>query len=195
MQIFRLECALIRGRCFCEAGLKITTKHVSNSLVTHERFVVLFFLPSCCINSLMSGQNGDLAGLKLHSSVMLTSPPHSHSWTNSQILACKSYIFVSLCKHNHVHDWKMTQGLVSSPPSLTFWPVRNGKKFLWLVIVSGHRPKIILSPELFDKQFAFFHNNCRNWKRLLGVLWKWMLAVEERLFSSMETWQENFKSW
>ena len=144
----------------------------------------------------MSGQNGALAGLKLHSSVMLTSPPHSHSWTNSQILAFKSYIFVSLCKHNHVHEWKMTQGLVSSPPpSLTFWPVRNGQKFLWLVIVSGHRPKIILSPELFDKQFAFFHNNCRNWKRLLGVLWKWMLAVEERLFSSMEMWQENSKSW
>ena len=61
-------CALIRGRCFCEAGLKIATKHVSNSLVTHKRFVVLFFLPSCCANSLMSGQNGDLAGLKLHSS-------------------------------------------------------------------------------------------------------------------------------
>ena len=58
-------CALIRGRCFCEAGLKITTKHVSNSLVTHERFVVLFFLPSCCVNSLMSGQTGDLVGLKL----------------------------------------------------------------------------------------------------------------------------------
>ena len=135
MQIFRLECALIRGRFLCEAGLKITTKHVSNSLVTHERFVVLFFLPSCCINSLMSGQNGDLAGLKLHSSVMLTSPPHSHSWTNSQILACKSYIFVSLCKHNHVHDWKMTQGLVSSPP---FPYILTGQKRS-KISLAGHR--------------------------------------------------------
>ena len=37
--------------------MKITTKHASNSpvtFVTHKRFVVLFFLPSCCVNSLRS---------------------------------------------------------------------------------------------------------------------------------------------
>ena len=36
--------------------MKITTKHVSNfpvTFVTHERFAVLFFLPSCCVNSLL----------------------------------------------------------------------------------------------------------------------------------------------
>ena len=48
---------------------------------------------------------------------------------------------------------------------------------------------------MFDKQSALYRNNCRDWKRLLGVLWKWMLAVEVRLFSSMEMWQENSKSW
>ena len=37
--------------------MEITTKHASNSpvtFVTHKRFVVLFFLPSCCVNSLRS---------------------------------------------------------------------------------------------------------------------------------------------
>ena len=37
--------------------VKITTKHVSNSPVTfviHKRFAVLFFLPSCCVNSLIT---------------------------------------------------------------------------------------------------------------------------------------------
>ena len=176
MQIFRLECALIRGRCFCEAGLKITTKHVSNSLVTHERFVVLFFLPSCCINSLMSGQNGDLAGLKLHSSVMLTSPPHSHSWTNSQILACKSYIFVSLCKHNHVHDWKMTQGLVSSPPPLPLhfdrsetvknffgWsscPATARKLFWALNCLTNNLPSSIITAETGSVYSEFCESGC-----------------------------------
>jgi len=36
--------------------VKITTKHASDSpvtFVTHERFAVLFFLPSCCVNSLL----------------------------------------------------------------------------------------------------------------------------------------------
>ena len=36
--------------------VKIMTRHVSNSLVmfvTHKQFAVLFFLPSCCINSLI----------------------------------------------------------------------------------------------------------------------------------------------
>ena len=36
--------------------MKITTKHVRNSLVTfvtHERSAVFFFLPSCCVNSLL----------------------------------------------------------------------------------------------------------------------------------------------
>ena len=36
--------------------MKITTKHVSNfpvTFVTHECFAVLFFLPSCCVNSLL----------------------------------------------------------------------------------------------------------------------------------------------
>ena len=39
--------------------MKITTKHVRNSLVTfvtHERSAVFFFLPSRCVNSLMSQQ-------------------------------------------------------------------------------------------------------------------------------------------
>ena len=37
-------------------SVKITTKHPSYSLVTfvtHKRFAVLFFLPSCCVNSLL----------------------------------------------------------------------------------------------------------------------------------------------
>ena len=37
--------------------MKTTTKHASNSpvtFVTHKRFVVLFFLPSCCVHSLRS---------------------------------------------------------------------------------------------------------------------------------------------
>ena len=37
--------------------MKITTKHASDSpvtFVTHKRFVVLFFLPSCCVHSLRS---------------------------------------------------------------------------------------------------------------------------------------------
>ena len=37
--------------------MKFTTKHASNSpvtFVTHKRSVVLFFLPSCCVNSLRS---------------------------------------------------------------------------------------------------------------------------------------------
>ena len=36
--------------------VKITTKHASNSpvtFITHKRFVVLFFLPSWCVNSLL----------------------------------------------------------------------------------------------------------------------------------------------
>ena len=36
--------------------VKITTEHISDSLVTfvtHKRFAVLFFLPPCCVNSLM----------------------------------------------------------------------------------------------------------------------------------------------
>ena len=36
--------------------VKITTKHASYSLatfVTHKRFAVLFFLPPCCVNSLI----------------------------------------------------------------------------------------------------------------------------------------------
>ena len=36
--------------------VKITTKYASYSLVTfvtHKRFAVLFFLPSCCVNSLL----------------------------------------------------------------------------------------------------------------------------------------------
>ena len=38
-------------------GEYITTKHVRNSpvtFVTHKRFDVLFFLPSCCVNSQLS---------------------------------------------------------------------------------------------------------------------------------------------
>ena len=37
--------------------VKITTKYASYSLVTfvtHKRFAVLFFLPSCCVSSLLS---------------------------------------------------------------------------------------------------------------------------------------------
>ena len=37
--------------------VKITTKHRSNGLVrfvTHKHFAVLFFLPSCCVNSLFA---------------------------------------------------------------------------------------------------------------------------------------------
>ena len=36
--------------------MKITTKHIRNSLVafvTHERSAVFFFLPSCCVSSLI----------------------------------------------------------------------------------------------------------------------------------------------
>ena len=36
--------------------VKITTRHVGNNFVmfvTHKEFAVLFFLPSCCINSLI----------------------------------------------------------------------------------------------------------------------------------------------
>ena len=35
---------------------EITTKHASDSpvmFVTHKRFAVIFFLPSCCVNSLL----------------------------------------------------------------------------------------------------------------------------------------------
>ena len=42
--------------------MKITTKHVRNSLVTfvtHERSAVLFFLPSCCVNSLLTAISVD----------------------------------------------------------------------------------------------------------------------------------------
>ena len=41
--------------------VKITTKYASYSLVTfvtHKRFAVLFFPPSCCVNSLRS-EDGD----------------------------------------------------------------------------------------------------------------------------------------
>ena len=36
--------------------MKITRKHISNrpvTFVTHKHFAVLFFLPSCCVNSLI----------------------------------------------------------------------------------------------------------------------------------------------
>ena len=39
--------------------MKFTTKHESNCLVTfvtHKRFAVLFFLPSCCVNSLITSE-------------------------------------------------------------------------------------------------------------------------------------------
>ena len=42
--------------------VKITTKYASYSLVTfvtHKRFAVLFFLPSCCVNSLIRSDDGD----------------------------------------------------------------------------------------------------------------------------------------
>ena len=42
-------------------SVKITTKHASYSLVTfvtHKRFAVPFFLPSCCVNSLITVNNG-----------------------------------------------------------------------------------------------------------------------------------------
>ena len=152
-------CALIRGRCFCEAGLKIATKHVSSSLVTHERFVVPFFLPYCCINSLMSGQNGDLAGLKLHSSVMSTSPPHSHSWTNSQILTFKSCIFVSFSKYNYVHEWKMTQGLVSPPPPSPY--ILTGQKrdlTRSKISLAGHRVRS--PPENYFEPWIVWQTIC-----------------------------------
>ena len=45
--------------------VKITTKHPSYSLVTfvtHKRFAVLFFLPSCCVNSLLSDDDGNENG-------------------------------------------------------------------------------------------------------------------------------------
>ena len=41
--------------------MKITTKHVKNSFVTfvtHERSAVFFFLPSCCVNSLIKAGEG-----------------------------------------------------------------------------------------------------------------------------------------
>ena len=46
--------------------MKITTKHIRNSpltFVTQKRFAVLFFLPSCFVNSLLS-QESDLKGLE-----------------------------------------------------------------------------------------------------------------------------------
>ena len=46
--------------------VKVTTKHISNrpvTSVTHKRSAVLFFLPSCCVNSLLSHEN-DLQGLE-----------------------------------------------------------------------------------------------------------------------------------
>ena len=46
--------------------MKITTKHIRNSplaFVTQKRFAVLFFLPSCFVNSLLS-QESDLQGLE-----------------------------------------------------------------------------------------------------------------------------------
>ena len=40
--------------------MKITTIHASNSSVTsvsHKRFAVLFFQPTCCVNSLIAGES------------------------------------------------------------------------------------------------------------------------------------------
>ena len=40
--------------------MKITTIHASNSpvrSVSHKRFVVLFFQPTCCVNSLIAGES------------------------------------------------------------------------------------------------------------------------------------------
>ena len=48
--------------------MKFTTKHASNSpvtFVTHERFAVLFFLPSCCVNSLIIARVTRTLGMRL----------------------------------------------------------------------------------------------------------------------------------
>lgn len=42
---------------------------------------------------IMSGQKGNLMGQELHLLVMSTGHRHSHSWTNSQFLTCKSDLY------------------------------------------------------------------------------------------------------
>ena len=49
--------------------MKITTKHVSNSpvtFVTDERFAALFFLPSCCVNSLLALSTDGFHAISVH---------------------------------------------------------------------------------------------------------------------------------
>ena len=66
--------------------MKITTKHASNStvtFVTHKRFAVLFFLPSCCVNSLLLKMDLKLT-YRLHGS-------GTNFWTEEFFYLCNSF--------------------------------------------------------------------------------------------------------
>ena len=58
--------------------MKIATKHASNSHVTHKRFAVFFFLPSCGVNSLTPNLqcNGYVAGWWLVGGIILANGNH-----------------------------------------------------------------------------------------------------------------------
>ena len=73
--------------------MKITTKHASNSpvtFVTHKRFVVLFFLPSCFVHSLRS-----LTSKRLQEKTPLCRPffENLHFWCRNALNGKKTFSF------------------------------------------------------------------------------------------------------
>ena len=77
------------------------TKHASNSpvtFVTLERFAVLFFLPSCCVNSLIGSlSNVDGDGNENR---------NRFRWVKQQLCTCITLLCTFLCRQCTTATWK-----------------------------------------------------------------------------------------
>ena len=85
--------------------MKITTKHASNSpvtFVTHKRFVVLFFLPSCFVHSLRS-----LTSKRLQEKTPLCRPffENLHFWCRNALNGKKNFQFSELSRYVWTDTW------------------------------------------------------------------------------------------
>ena len=68
--------------------MKITKKHVSNrpvTIVAYKRFAVLFFLPSCCVNSLICRANSGIGSFPFTLTFSLSSAVTSRQVLVSQL--------------------------------------------------------------------------------------------------------------
>lgn len=104
---------------------------------------------------IMSGQKGNLTGQELHLLVMLTG--HTHTLILEQT-ANSSHVHLKFCLNDHVHEQKITQGSVDFFTIIFDWSEKGldqAKVTMAPLVMMSHRhPKIILSPDVYDKIFV-----------------------------------------